>query len=145
VIDAAKYVSLGTADADGRPWVTPVYFAHSGYREFYWLSAPGATHSRNLAVRPELSLMVFDSQTPIGAAQAVYMAATGSMPDGDGAGPAIEIFSRRSVGHGGRPWALSDVDGSARLRLYRAVITVHSILDPDATVDSRIAVDPALR
>jgi nitroimidazol reductase NimA-like FMN-containing flavoprotein (pyridoxamine 5'-phosphate oxidase superfamily) len=28
VIDANQYLVLGTADPDGRPWTTPVYFAH---------------------------------------------------------------------------------------------------------------------
>ena len=36
LIDANLYVTLGTADADGVPWVSPVYFATDGYAEFYW-------------------------------------------------------------------------------------------------------------
>jgi len=48
IIDANLYVTLGTADADGIPWVSPVYFATSDYDEFYWVSAQDATHSRNI-------------------------------------------------------------------------------------------------
>ena len=35
VIDSNSYMTLGTADESGRPWVSPVWFAHSGYREFW--------------------------------------------------------------------------------------------------------------
>ena len=72
VIDANKYIVLGTADPDGHPWVTPVYFTPDGYSDFYWTSSPDAKHSGNLANRPELSIVIFDSQVPIGGATAVY-------------------------------------------------------------------------
>ena len=49
IIDKNMYMVLGTADGTGRPWVSPVYYASAGYREFFWVSSPEATHSRNLA------------------------------------------------------------------------------------------------
>ena len=30
IIDANSYMTLATADADGRPWATPVWFAPDG-------------------------------------------------------------------------------------------------------------------
>jgi hypothetical protein len=30
-IDSNLYMTLGTADADGRPWVSPVYYAVADY------------------------------------------------------------------------------------------------------------------
>ncbi|MGH2637590.1 MAG: pyridoxamine 5'-phosphate oxidase family protein, partial [Actinomycetota bacterium] len=74
IIDANLYMALGTADETGRPWVSPVYFAPAGYTEFYWVSSPDVTHSRNLAARPQVSIVVFDSRAPIGTGQGVYMA-----------------------------------------------------------------------
>ena len=76
ILDANHYMTLGTADAAGNPWVSPVFFAADRYRDLYWISSPEATHSRNLGARPELSIVVFDSQAPVGTGQAVYMAAT---------------------------------------------------------------------
>jgi hypothetical protein len=68
-------MTLGTADGDGRPWVSPVYYAPEGYAEFYWVSSPKATHSRNIAARLEVSIVIFDSRTPIGSGQGVYVSA----------------------------------------------------------------------
>ena len=66
IIDGNQYMVLGDADEGGRPWVSPVYYAPSGYSELYWVSSPEAQHSRNLAARRELSIVVFDSRAPVG-------------------------------------------------------------------------------
>src|ERR671914_2974523 len=75
IIDSNFYMTLGTADGDGRPWVSPVCYAHDRYAEFYWVSSPEATHSRNLAARPQVSIVIFDSRTPVGCGQGVYVRA----------------------------------------------------------------------
>ena len=70
-----RYMTLGTADGHGQPWVSPVWFAREGYDALFWVSSPQARHSRNLAARPQVSIVVFDSQVPVGSAAAVYMQA----------------------------------------------------------------------
>ena len=35
ILDAGIYVVLATADADGVPWASPVWFATEDYRELY--------------------------------------------------------------------------------------------------------------
>jgi uncharacterized protein YhbP (UPF0306 family) len=142
IVDGNKYMVLATTDESGRPWATPVYYAPEAYSEFFWLSWPGTRHSRNVAARPEVSIVIFDSQVRIGGAQAVYMSAEADRPDGADLQRGIEIFSRVSQSHGARPWTLDDVSEPARLRLYRATASEHWILDPDAEVDERIAVSP---
>ena len=39
IVDDNRYMVLGTADASGRPWATPVYYAAQDCRDFYWVSA----------------------------------------------------------------------------------------------------------
>ena len=129
IIDANLYMVLGTADEAGRPWVSPVYYAPAAYREFFWVSSPDATHSRNLEARPEVSIVVFDSGVPISTGQAVYMSATAGELVGDERAEALEIYSRRTLAHGGREWTLEDVQSPARLRLYRAAAADHFVLD----------------
>jgi nitroimidazol reductase NimA-like FMN-containing flavoprotein (pyridoxamine 5'-phosphate oxidase superfamily) len=128
IIDANLYLVLGTADESGNPWVSPVYFASSAFRDFFWVSSPEATHSRNVARRPEVSIVIFDSQAAIDSGQAVYMSAHAEQVEADEHGNGIEIFSRRSQRHGGRPWSPADVEPPARLRLYRASASAHYVL-----------------
>ena len=69
ILDDANYVVLATADADGVPWASPVWFATEDYRELYWVSYPGARHSENITVRPQIAMVVFDSTVPPGTGQ----------------------------------------------------------------------------
>lgn len=82
IIDANLYMTLATADEGGRPWASPVCFAHEGYSEFLWVSSPQATHSRNIAARSELAIVIFDSGQPVGTGHGVYMAEQVADPEG---------------------------------------------------------------
>ena len=75
IFDGNRYMTLGTADADGLPWASPVWYAPASYRELFWVSKPGARHSQNIAARPEVGIVIFDSTVPISTGRAVYMAA----------------------------------------------------------------------
>ncbi len=138
IVDANLYMVLGTADEDGRPWVSPVYYAPVGYREFVWVSRPETLHSRNLVVRPEVSIVIFDSSVPIGTGQGVYIAGTAEEVTGDARSAALDVFSRRSLEHEGREWTVDDVEPPAELRLYRATATAHYVL---GATDRLVAVD----
>ena len=128
IVDANLYMVLGTADADGRPWASPVYFAPDGYRDFYWVSRPEAEHSRNIQRRSEVSIVIFDSSVPIGGAQAVYLSALAREVSGEERERGIGVFSRRSLSHGAAEWTIRDVEAPAPLRLYRATAVDQFVL-----------------
>jgi Pyridoxamine 5'-phosphate oxidase len=140
IIEVSRYLVLATADETGRPWSSPVYFAHIDFAEFFWVSSPDATHSRNIAVRPEVGIVVFDSQAPIGTGQGVYMSAVARLLEDGEMARGIEAFSRRSVAHGCREWTIEDVRPGVGVRLYRATAGSHSILAKDGQPDHRIPV-----
>ena len=140
IVDSNMYMVLGTADESGQPWVTPVYYASSGYTEFYWVSSPEVRHSRNIAVRPQVSIVIFNSQVPIGTGQGVYMLAIAKELKGESLHRGIEIFSRTSLGHGGGEWKPEDVEESSLYRLYRAAASEHWVRDPVGRPDHRTPV-----
>ena len=123
IIDANQYMTVATADAQGQPWASPVFYATANYTEFYWISAPETTHSRNLAQRPEISIVIFDSTAPEGAGQAVYLSATaGQVPDDD---------LDRALAVCGRGLAPREqLQAPAPYRLYQATAYEWSILCP---------------
>jgi nitroimidazol reductase NimA-like FMN-containing flavoprotein (pyridoxamine 5'-phosphate oxidase superfamily) len=143
IIDANLYMVLATADETGRPWASPVYFANAGYTEFFWLSSPEVSHSRNIARRPDVGIVIFDSRVPISTGQAVYMTAIAEAVEPEGVERGLDVFSRRSLTHGGVEWTTADVqaEGESAIRLYRATATAHSILAKDGRPDHRIPVD----
>jgi uncharacterized protein YhbP (UPF0306 family) len=149
IIDANKYMVLGTADQAGHPWVTPVWFASEDYRSFHWVSSPETRHSRNVAARPEVAIAIFDSTVPVGSAQAVYMAGAAEELTGGKLEGGIEVFGRLSEADVGRRWELEDVQTPSLFRLYLATVSEHYVLiagrDPElgTGVDRRERVDPA--
>jgi nitroimidazol reductase NimA-like FMN-containing flavoprotein (pyridoxamine 5'-phosphate oxidase superfamily) len=134
VIDRNRYMTLATADERGTPWATPVWFAHSGYRELFWISRPGARHSRNIAARPEIAVVVFDSHSIVGTAQAVYMAARAEQVAGEDLEDGVAVFSDESVRQGLEEFTVDEVAGEAEHRLYRATVTEHSLLDAERKI-----------
>lgn len=123
IIDAGRYMVLATADEQGVPWASPVWYAPDGYTRFLWVSREDTRHSRNLAVRPQLSIVIFDSTAPIGTGEGVYMDAVAELLAEPEPEREIEVFSRRSVAQGGSAWTVADVSPPADLRLYRATAT----------------------
>src|ERR1035437_9492947 len=95
IIDASLYMVLATADDTGRPWASPVYFANSGYAEFFWVSSPEAAHSRNIAVRRQGRSLIFNSRAPIGPGGGVYRAAGAKKGTGAGLAGGLGFFPRR--------------------------------------------------
>src|ERR671911_1395772 len=101
-------------------------------QDFYWISSPEVTHSRNLAQRSEVSIVVFDSRAPVGETRAVYMAATAmQVPEGD-LDRGLAVYPGRAD-RGGRPFAPAELRPPAPYRLYRAAVTEHSVLCPRNT------------
>jgi hypothetical protein len=130
IIDSNVYMTLGTADEHGRPWVTPVYYTSAGYKDFYWVSSPEVTHSRNLAKRRESSIVIFDSQVPPGTGQAVYMSAVAEELTGVDLERGVDIYSKGAEARGAWRWKPEEVRPPAPYRLYHATASEHSILCP---------------
>ena len=66
-----RFLVLGTVDPDGRARVSPVWFSLVDHRDVYWLSSADSHHSRNIAERPDVSMVVFDSSLDPHTGQAV--------------------------------------------------------------------------
>jgi Pyridoxamine 5'-phosphate oxidase len=119
VIDANEYLTLGTLDPDGRPRLSPVYYTPARYTDLYWVSSPGAQHSRNLADRPEAQVVIFDSTAAVGQGEAVYLdTVAAEVPAADLDTACAEAFRTTPGAHRFTPAELRDGD----LRLYVAHI-----------------------
>jgi nitroimidazol reductase NimA-like FMN-containing flavoprotein (pyridoxamine 5'-phosphate oxidase superfamily) len=135
IVDANRFMALGTADASGTPWVSPIWYALLSYRDYVWVSRPGTRHSRNLVARPEVAIAIYDSHRP-GGWSAVYMTAVAEQLDD--VDVALEAFNRRSEAQGLRAWSHAEVVPRGDFRLYRATAGEQFLLDDH---DRRLPVD----
>jgi hypothetical protein len=129
IIDENSYATLATADVDGHPWVTPVWFAERGLRQYVWVSRTTRRHSQNVAQRAEMALVVFDSTVPVGSGNAVYVeAAAAQVPEHELAA-ALAVFNAKCEASGLSTWDTSTVSGDAPHRLYLATAAQVWVLD----------------
>jgi hypothetical protein len=138
IIDASLYMVLGTSDASGKPWASPVYFAHQDYHEFIWVSRPERRHSVNITERSDIAILIFDSSVPIGTGRGVYMTAEAREAPQDRRDELAGIFSERSLSHGGTEWGSQDVAEPAPVRLYIATALEQYVVDGD---DNRVPIE----
>jgi nitroimidazol reductase NimA-like FMN-containing flavoprotein (pyridoxamine 5'-phosphate oxidase superfamily) len=151
LIAANLYLVLGTADATGRPWTSPVYFAPLGDREFVWASAADAEHSRHLAERAEVSMVIFDSTVAPYRGRAVYATGEARELSGSDLDRALTVYPRPD-GRGGTPVTREDMTAPSAYRLYRATVSQMWVLCPrepgqpcplhGRAEDHRVRVDP---
>ena len=125
ILDEGAYMVLATADEEGTPWASPVWYAPDGHASLLWASRPEARHSRNIASRPQVGIVIFDSHALIGTGQGVYVEAVAAEVPETELEPAIAVFSRRSQAQGGEEWTAADVRPPAPHRLYRAIASRH--------------------
>lgn len=144
LLEQNTYLVLGTADAAGKPWVSPIFFSAPSEHQLLWVSSPDSRHSRNIASRPEVAITIFDSHAPIGRAEALYLTATATLvADRDHRAAMATFNTRLPASH---HVSLGDLASPGPLRLYQADVTHHDILirggDPrfDNDVDARLRV-----
>lgn len=130
IIDANRYMTLATAGASGQPWASPVFYATADYTEFYWISTPEASHSRNLAQRPQLGIVIFDSGVPAGTGQGVYMSATAGQVAGHDLDRGLAIYPGPSERGWSHRYTSAELQAPEPFRLYRATVSEHSVLCP---------------
>ena len=140
ILDSNSYIVLGTADESGTPWASPVWYAHRDYRDFFWVSRQAVRHSQNIAVRPEVGLVVFDSSVRPGTGQGVYMRATARELTGSDLESGLEVYVGRSATATGWTPTLADVSDPKLMRLYCATATEYSMLAKDGQPDHRVEV-----
>jgi nitroimidazol reductase NimA-like FMN-containing flavoprotein (pyridoxamine 5'-phosphate oxidase superfamily) len=129
LLDVNRYLVLGTVDPDGRPWTSPVYFSADGHQDFYWVSATDSRHSRNLADRPQVSIVVFDSSVAPYHGRAVYAVGEAGELTGDDLDHGLRVYPGPPA-RGATPVTRQDVTAPSPYRLYRATASDVWVLCP---------------
>ena len=137
LIAGNRYMVLSTADRCGRPWASPVWFAPDGEDGFLWISRPDTRHSLNIADRPEIAIVIFDSSVPPTERQALYVEAVAEEVGPD---PGfVATYSVHSVSQGLDELSVAEVSPpTGRFRLYRATAVKMWMLENER--DCRIPV-----
>jgi uncharacterized protein YhbP (UPF0306 family) len=126
VLDANRYLVLGTADENGLPWVSPVFFAMLDRNRVVWVSSPDARHSRNITARPSVAITVFDSSVEVGRADAVYFEADAVRAVAQETDAALRSLNARLPP--AKQLGTDDVDPQGPMVVYRAALQRRYVL-----------------
>jgi len=121
LIEATSHLTLATADASGKPWSSPVYFAHDQTFALYWVSFRQTVHSANIRVRPQVGISIL-GEPPDHEGEGVYFdAVAAELHDPADVEHAIEVRRTRPQDRKFAVTSPGDVLGDAAWRIYRAV------------------------
>lgn len=121
LLENSKTMVIATADENGKPWISPVFFSYDDSHSLYWVSDKGARHSENVRNRPEIGVVIYGKVPPEEYPDAVYFDAV-----------ALELESEEDIRHGITALAkreqaekfviksIADVTGPSCWRIYRA-------------------------
>lgn len=126
VLAANRYLVLATADEDGRPWATPVFFARLDTDRVGWVSSPESRHSRNIAARGAIAITVFDSTVAVGQAEAAYFEADAAPAAGDDAAAVLDALNAKLPA--AKRLSAGDLGPTGRLVAYQAQLRRRFVL-----------------
>jgi Pyridoxamine 5'-phosphate oxidase len=121
LIADTPHLTLATADATGKPWSCPVYFAHDEVFTLYWVSFKQAVHSANIRVRPQVGISIL-GEAPDHEGEGVYLdSVAAELHELTEVERAIEVRRTRPQDSKFAVTSPEDVLGDAAWRIYRAV------------------------
>jgi nitroimidazol reductase NimA-like FMN-containing flavoprotein (pyridoxamine 5'-phosphate oxidase superfamily) len=133
ILSENRYLVLATADDEGNPWATPVFFAPLDPDTLCWVSAPSSRHSRNIADRPRVAITVFDSTVEIGHAEAAYFDASAVVVPASERDAALRALNGRLPE--GKRLEQGDLEPDGTLVLYRAALHRRYLLVPGGNTE----------
>jgi nitroimidazol reductase NimA-like FMN-containing flavoprotein (pyridoxamine 5'-phosphate oxidase superfamily) len=117
LLESQEHMTIATADADGKPSVAPVSFAHDERYDLYWISSKKAQHSENIRNRADVSIVVFVDEP----ADGVYVEARAQeLADEAEIERASRLLNARPAPSKFRVDRVEDVTGDAAWRIYKA-------------------------
>lgn len=127
-----QYAALATADSQGDPWNTPVFCAYDKLGRIYWSSHIESMHSKNIAQRPQIFIVLYNSKAGKGEGTGLYIkAGVDVLTDIDEIKEALVLLGKRRGKSFDHP---EKFVANAQQRLYRA--TPHKAWINDAEQDA---------
>lgn len=142
ILSANQYMTLGTVNASGEAWVSPVVYAFDDSYNLYFMSLPTSQHCKNISREPEVSVAVFDSHQNFGEGIGLQMSGEVSVvPIKD----AVRVFRL----YFGRKWPYGSLNNALefkkifkyyKYRFYKFCPGVVWMNDPTKKYDTRVKV-----
>jgi uncharacterized protein YhbP (UPF0306 family) len=116
------YMTIATASTDGKPWISPVFFAYDQQYNLFWVSNKDAQHSQLIRQNPQVAIVIFDSKAPEGEGDGVYIEADVSeLADLEEVRSAMALYGLRVTKDEFKIKRTTEVTAQGLSRIYKAV------------------------
>ena len=130
IIKEVVYLTLATADKNGKPWCTPVFTAYNDNYEFFWASGIETRHSLNIDENPDIAATIYDSSVPEGEGQAVYMEGVAEQLNPDNNQEGLKLLRAR-CNKAEEYYPLDAYQNETPVRIYKFTPKNFYVLNPD--------------
>jgi uncharacterized protein YhbP (UPF0306 family) len=120
LLDEQQNLVLATADADGIPWIAPVFFVPDEQYDLFWTSDHEARHSVNIRATGRAAIVVYQVE-PGQPVDGVYsQAEVAEVQDAEELAHGIAVMRGRRQPEKWMIESPADVSGDGPWRIYRA-------------------------
>lgn len=134
------YMAIATASKEGKPWISPVFYAFDKNYNLFWVSNKNSLHSILLRKNPQAAIVIFDSSVEEGDGQGVYFEVdVEELSDEKELNHAMEILGKRVTKDEFRVKKINDVTEDAIWRIYKASPTKTSVLTEGEYINGQYA------
>ncbi|PWT95813.1 MAG: hypothetical protein C5B53_10875 [Candidatus Melainabacteria bacterium] len=129
IVEENRYMTIATAAPDGKPWISPVFFAYDSDYNLFWVSNKNSLHSKLIRQNPRAAIVIFDSKAGEGEGDAVYFdTLVHELEDLDEIRAAMKVLGKRVTKDEFRVKSVEEVTKAAAWRIYKAMPQVVSKL-----------------
>ena len=122
IIKENIYLTIATSTIDGKPWISPLFFAYDENYNLYWISNKDSLHSQLIRKNHRVAIVIFDSSAPEGKGNGVYFDAKAKeLQEEFELNKAIEILNNRTKIEEFKIKSIDGIRGQGVWRIYRAI------------------------
>ncbi len=122
IIKKNIYMTISTCDKSN-PWISPVSFAYDSDYNLYWASEKSAKHSKLIKKNSNVAIVIFDSSTPEGVGNGVYIVGKAAEIRGKELPDAVKILCSRKKKDSeySKFQSTEDFTGNSPWRMYKII------------------------
>lgn len=147
IIAKNQYVSIASADSQGKAWVSPVVYAYDNNWNFYFVSMPSSRHCKNIKQNKNIALAIFDSRQKWGQGVGLQIEGEAKVLNLKDSLLASKIYAKRTYPYGGLNTKVafnfikSMVFKGKKYRMYKIIPNTIWMNDPNSKVDIRTKIE----
>ena len=124
IISENIYMTIASSSKDGKPWISPVFYAYDENYNLFWVSNKDSLHSNLIRKNPQVAIVIFNSSATEGNGDGVYFEAVAiELTNETEIRDAMGLFNKRVTQDEFRIKNVGEITNKGVWRIYKATPT----------------------